>query len=132
VTFIASDGEEDIITCKPQWEVSQLNLSTFSSEDDGAEQVEENNIQTGAERNKYTGERSQKTASSQSDMVLGDRCKLKGAASQMVMLNAFKCNLLEKTDAFHLWLNFIFHINAEIRKIKLEAVKNIFKMVVFM
>jgi hypothetical protein len=85
-TIIASDGEEDILTCKPQWEVSQLNLPKFNSEEDGAEQVEENSLQTGAEKKKDADERSQKTALAQNDMAPDDRCKNKRATSQKVML----------------------------------------------
>jgi hypothetical protein len=51
-TITASDGEEDILTCKPQWEVSQLNLPKFNSEEDGSEHIEENILQTGAEKKK--------------------------------------------------------------------------------
>lgn len=85
ITIIASD-EEDILTCKPQWEVSQLNLPKFNSEEDGAEHIGENNLQIVAEKKKYADERSEKRGSAQNDVALDDRCKHKRATSQKVAL----------------------------------------------
>ncbi|PNF32716.1 hypothetical protein B7P43_G11592 [Cryptotermes secundus] len=78
----SSDEEEDLLTCKPQWEVSQLNLPKFNLEEDGSEHAEKNNLQTGAEKKKCAYERSQKTGSAQNDVALDDRCEHKRATPQ--------------------------------------------------
>jgi len=91
-TIIASDGEEDILNCKPQWEISQLNLPRFNSEED---EVEENSLQTGAETKKDGGERSQKAGLPVNDMVTDYRYRQKKSPAQKVK---FTCNLVLKNS----------------------------------
>jgi len=87
-TIIASDGEEDILNCEPQWEISQLNLPRFNSEEDDAE---ENSLQTGAETKKDGGERSQKAGLPVNDMITDYRYQQKKSPAQKVK---FTCNLV--------------------------------------
>jgi hypothetical protein len=86
-TITASDGEEDILTCKPQWEVSQLNLPKFNSEEGGAEQVDNSNLPNFAKTK--TDERRQVTGLSSCGMMPDAKPKHKKPSSQKVM---FICN----------------------------------------
>ena len=85
-TIIASDGEEDILNCKPQWEISQLNLPRFNSEEDEAN---ENSLQTGAETKKDGGERNQKAGLTVNDMTTDYKYTHKKSPAQKVK---FTCN----------------------------------------
>lgn len=80
-TIIASDGEEDILNCKPQWETAQLNLPRFNSEED---EVEENSLQTGAVTKKDRGERSQKAGLPVNDVITDYRYRHKKSSAQKV------------------------------------------------
>jgi len=86
--IIASDGEEDILNCKPQWEISQLNLPRFNSEEDD---VEENSLKTGAETKKDGGERSQKAGLPVNDMITDYGHRQKKSPAQKVK---FMCILI--------------------------------------
>jgi hypothetical protein len=85
-TITASDGEEDILTCKPQWEVSQLNLPKFNSEEDGAEQVENSNLLNVAKTKIDGNERRQVTGLPPDSMTPDHKYRHKKPSSQKVML----------------------------------------------